>query len=158
MTMHRTRGEVPFPYFGGDEYLYLRFRTGDLVQLRQKYAENYREVVMIGLEKLDPIVLLDCLKYGLKYRSADGEEKIKRLLSAQEEDLPFSLDEVQMAIANALCLAWQGKSYEDLIRERAEQIGRQFDSLDGEGPADPPETSSSASTASAPGPDSLQTL
>lgn len=140
--MIRTRGEIPFPHFGGEEYL--RFRTGDLVQLRQKYGENYREVVLSGLQKFDPLVLIDCLRHGLKCRNADGEEKVKRLLSAQEEDLPFNPDEVQMAFANALMLAWVGRTYEEIEKERQAQIEEHLASLDAE-TAGPPVTSSSES-------------
>jgi hypothetical protein len=147
MTMNRTRGEVPFPFFGGEDYL--RYRTGDLVQLRQKYGENYREVIMTGLAKFDPLVMIDCLRHGLKIRNEAGEEKVKRLLSAQEDDLPFNPDEVQMAFANALMLAWTGKTYEQIEAERAAALAEHLESLDGEGEASPPAMSSSASTPSA---------
>ena len=155
MSVNRTRGMVPFPHFGGTEYL--RYRTGDLVQLRQKYGENYREVVMTGLAKFDPLVLLDCLKHGLKHVNADGEEKKKTLLTAQEEDLPFTPEEVQLAFANALMLAWVGRTYEEVEREREAAIQKHLDSLDGE-PSDPPGTSSSAPSPQAPELDSTQTL
>lgn len=153
MSGNRLRGEVAFPHLG--EGNYLRFRTGDLVQLRQKYGQNYREVVMTGLAQYDPNVLIDCLRHGLKQRDQDGAEKPKRLLSAQEEDLPFNFEDVQMLFADALMLAWVGRTYTEVEQARAAAIA---ESLDAEAPPVDPQTSSSESSPQPPEQESMQSL
>lgn len=125
MEPNPLRGEVAFPLFDdkpGFESIepgtVLRYRTGDLVQLRQVLGENYKARIVMLLDEQDPVAIIECLKKGLKKA---GGDKVLTLGGKDWEDLPFTLSEAVPLIDDALCFAWSGRPASEIRAEIAEK-------------------------------------
>lgn len=128
--MAHPTNKVPFSLAGNGAHL--RYRTADLVSLREKYGEpkivkrqdangflvESWETFTDRLEDLvrvaDPIAVVDCLKAGLKHE--DGTTIWDEIAY---DDLPFGPIQAAGPITTALVLAITGKDYALLLRERA---------------------------------------
>lgn len=130
--MSDPQNKVPFPAAG--EGAYLRYRTADYVELRTKYGEpkivqrkapesgfpmeyweTFTHRIDDGLGNLDPIVIVDCLRAGLK--NEDGRTKFA---GVDWNDLSFSLTESVPSIRNALVLAVTNQPYAALLAKQRE--------------------------------------
>lgn len=129
MSDSSPQNKVPFPLAGGGATL--RFRTMDMVALREKFGEpkivkvkgdNGFEVEVWEsftdrLDQLvrlfDPIAIIHCLRAGLK--EEDGTKPFSRL---SFDDLPFGLKDAVRPIQDALVLGITGESFAALVRKQ----------------------------------------
>jgi hypothetical protein len=133
MSDSSPQNKVPFPLAGGGATL--RFRTMDLVVLREQFGEpkivkvttknelgfdtevEVYETFTDRLDQLvrlyDPIAIQACLRAGLK--EEDGTKPFSRL---SLDDLPFGLKEAVRPIQDALVLGISGDSFATLVRKQ----------------------------------------
>lgn len=130
--MSDPQNKVPFPLAG--EGAHLRYRTIDYVDLRKKYGEakiverrapgtgfpeevweTFTHRIDDGLGNFDPIVILDCLKAGLK--TEDGRTPWSEI---DWNDLSFPLTATVPAIRNAMVLAVTNEPYAKLLAKQRE--------------------------------------
>lgn len=147
--MHNPyQGEVPFPAFG--DGIVLRFKTGDLARLRGKYGprlgeapkfdekgnrvDTFWQVIFAGINDIDPVVIPDLLKAGLK--KPGGKDALDGI---DFDDLTVPLIECCAPLIDALMLARWGKTAAEFA---AEQEG----SADDGNPQSGSETASTSST------------
>jgi hypothetical protein len=118
--------EVPFPLAG--EGAVLRFTLRDLGVLRSKYGDpltkevrrdvydqpidTFWNVILSGLDALDPVICMDLLEVGLK--KAGGKE---RLTSFDHGDPGFSIVEAYRPLLDATALARTGKPHDQLVAD-----------------------------------------
>lgn len=159
--MSDPQNKVPFPLVG--EGATLRYRTGDLVTLREKYGEpvivkspdpetgfpvDVWETFTDRIDRLvrlnDPIAVTDCLRAGLKQSCG-----VKPWTGIDYNDLDFGLLEAARPIQSAIILGITGDSYATLLRKQkdAEEERVRNDRLRARGvefnedsPDDPPMT------------------
>jgi hypothetical protein len=134
MSDESPQNKVPFPLAG--EGATLRYRTMDLVGLREKFGEpkivtvktknelgfeNEIEVYETFTDRLDqlvrlndPVAIVACLRAGLK--EEDGTKPFQRI---SLDDLPFGLKDAVRPIQDALVLGITGESYAVLLRKQA---------------------------------------
>jgi hypothetical protein len=128
--MTHPTNKVPFSLAGDGAHL--RYRTADLVKLRETYGEpkivktpdvngilvetweTFTDRIEERVRLNDPIAIIDCLKAGLKHE--DGTTKWDEI---SYDDLPFGLIQAAGPITTALVLGITGKDYAVLLRERA---------------------------------------
>lgn len=122
------------PFFLAGEGAYLRYRTGDLVHLREKFGEpkpikvrnemgfeqdaieTFTDRLNLLVGVTDPVAILECLKVGLK--QADGRKPFQ---GVSFDDLPFGLTDARKPIIDALVLGVTGKDYATLLAEQKER-------------------------------------
>lgn len=127
--MTHPTNKVPFSLAGNGAHL--RYRTADLVTLREKYGEpkvvkapdvngiliDTWETFTDRLEQRvrlnDPIAVIDALKAGLKH-----EDGVTVWDEISYDDLPFGLTQAAPRILTALVLGITNKDYAVLLRER----------------------------------------
>jgi hypothetical protein len=160
MVGNPYRGEVDFPHFFGakgcefvEEGVHLRFRTGDLQQLRQKYGSTYKLVLTSALNDSDPEAILLCLQHGLKLKDGKAFKMGKDLA----DDLPFDLNTAAVLVFEALYWSWYGRSPADAAEEARKVVEATLDQGEAEGIV-PPQMSSSGSSTPPLEPASSQTL
>jgi hypothetical protein len=134
MSDESPQNKVPFPLAGGGATL--RFRTMDMVVLREQFGEpkivkvttknelgfdNEIEVFETFTDRLDqlvrlhdPLAIIACLRAGLK--EEDGTKPFQRI---SLDDLPFGLKDAVRPIQDALVLGITGESYAVLLRKQA---------------------------------------
>lgn len=116
--MADPENKVPFPLAG--EGVYLRFRTADLVALRNKYGEpkqlpdgtyeRYSDRVDLLLQLVDPVAIEVCLRAGLKQE--DGRTPLSAI---DYNDLPFPPIKCVQPIRDAITLGVSGVAYATLL-------------------------------------------
>lgn len=112
---NRHRGEVPLPEAG--EGAFLRFDIETLEKLESKYGEDYIDVILKGLAKVNIKVYQTVVATALK--------------NCTNGDVPYGLsfEELQNRILDGLYMTIHGRTYdqqkafeEDILQKRAEAL------------------------------------
>jgi len=128
MTKPRADFRVPFPQAG--EGIFFYFRTSDMVELEAEYGvgevSSIAEVNILGKRSVSTAEKF--LRAGLK-REVDG--KMVRAtpdwcagIAADEAFERFegvTIDEIGLAVMDALCLQATGKDYRSIVEEALEE-------------------------------------
>lgn len=150
--MHNAMAnEVPFPHVG--EGAVLRFRTIDLVHLRSKYGpaanakpeyddrgrriDHFWQILIVGIESHDPMVMSDLLRKGLK--QSDG----KTPFEMDFDDLPFPLQSIEAQLMDAVFLSRWGETVAQ-VAEKLQQAQKDLE----DDPLMAPEMDETSSTGS----------
>lgn len=123
VPVNPQRGEVPLPEAG--EGFYLRFNIDTLERLEGKYGDDYIDIILKGLSKVNIKVYQTVISTAIRDPAAEGKGVTLK------EDIPFGLsfEELQVRILDGLYMTIHGRTYEEQKIHEEEAMSEQMDKM-----------------------------